>query len=309
MPFALRSLLVVALPLVLAVATPVRLHKRGEVDCCTTTISPLAAGGISILQQLGLTSIPLLGTGTIGIDCVPLTAQAVVDEQCVSGNIFACAEDLTLGSQGISLACDPFTLQGEPAHHPAITFDDAPISNKVPATSEGMLCSLQPPSMPCHTEDFNSTTATACLMICEEFHKGSSYYSLNDRLTDVTGEWMLTSFSCEIMRALRFLCVLALPLLAVATPTQLVRRVEVDCCPTTVDPLSPAGITIITQLLDEVGLELIPDIGTIGLNCQPLTVENLLDGECSENILACLIDLPFLTGTVSLGCVPVIETS
>ena len=113
------------------------------------------------------------------------------------------------------------------------------------------------------------------------------------------------------MFSIRSLCVLALPLLATAlTPSRIHRRVTVDCCPDNINvrlmivstddcstarffqALSPAGITLIAQLLDDLNLGVIPSFGTIGIDCTALSLESALDGTCNlDDIFACLVDL------------------
>nr|VWO94198.1 Hydrophobin-like protein MPG1 [Ganoderma boninense] len=98
---------------------------------------------------------------------------------------------------------------------------------------------------------------------------------------------------------------LALPLLAVATPVELVARQScstgaVQCCNSTVEANSASG----NLLLGLLGIVLGDITGLIGLNCSPLTVIGVGSGNaCSAQAVCCTNNN--VGGLISIGCVPI----
>ncbi|KAM5537112.1 hypothetical protein V8D89_009258 [Ganoderma adspersum] len=107
-----------------------------------------------------------------------------------------------------------------------------------------------------------------------------------------------------LSRAVAFTA-LALPLLAVATPVELVARQScstgsVQCCNSTVAANSASG----NLLLGLLGIVLGDITGLIGLNCSPLTVIGVGTGNaCSAQAVCCTNNN--VGGLISIGCVPV----
>ncbi|KAI0777702.1 fungal hydrophobin, partial [Trametes elegans] len=100
--------------------------------------------------------------------------------------------------------------------------------------------------------------------------------------------------------------VLALPLLAAATPVELQARQTcstgaIQCCNSVTTSESASG-NFLLGLLDIV----LGDItGLIGLNCSPLSVIGVGTGNaCSANTVCCTNNN--VGGLISIGCLPII---
>ncbi|KAJ3552666.1 hypothetical protein NM688_g4032 [Phlebia brevispora] len=106
--------------------------------------------------------------------------------------------------------------------------------------------------------------------------------------------------------------VLALALLAVATPNSLIAQAQVTgCCS---DVLDPSLVTsLIATLLALLNLTSLPTNGVIGVGCSGFDVDAVVNGQCvgntsctTSNIYNCSLSLPALpivnNEILSFGC-------
>ncbi|KAI0674327.1 fungal hydrophobin-domain-containing protein [Trametes maxima] len=99
--------------------------------------------------------------------------------------------------------------------------------------------------------------------------------------------------------------VLALPLLAAATPVDLAARQScstgaIQCCNSVTESNSASG----NLLLGLLGIVLGDITGLIGLNCSPLSVVGIGSGNaCSANAVCCTNNS--VGGLISIGCLPI----
>ncbi|OSD08038.1 fungal hydrophobin [Trametes coccinea BRFM310] len=99
--------------------------------------------------------------------------------------------------------------------------------------------------------------------------------------------------------------VLALPLLAAATPVELEARQTcstgaIQCCSTVESASSVSG----NFLLGLLGIVIGDITGLIGLNCSPLSVVGVGSGNaCSANAVCCTNNN--VGGLISIGCLPI----
>ncbi|GJF00058.1 fungal hydrophobin [Phanerochaete sordida] len=99
---------------------------------------------------------------------------------------------------------------------------------------------------------------------------------------------------------------LALPLLAVATPLEVRQSAgscstgSVQCCDSTVSSTSAEG-NLLAGLL---GIVLGDITGLIGLTCSPISVVGVGSGsECSANVVCC--SNTQVGGLIGIGCLPI----
>ncbi|OCH93168.1 fungal hydrophobin [Obba rivulosa] len=102
------------------------------------------------------------------------------------------------------------------------------------------------------------------------------------------------------------LSVLAMPLLAVATPLELATRQtcstgSIQCCES-VESATSGGL--VATLLGLLGIVVGDITGQVGLTCSPITVIGVGTGnECSSNVVCCSDNA--LGGLISIGCLPI----
>ncbi|OCH93162.1 fungal hydrophobin [Obba rivulosa] len=102
--------------------------------------------------------------------------------------------------------------------------------------------------------------------------------------------------------------VLAMPLLAVATPVELIARQDqqcstgsIQCCDSVQDANSGGVVATLLGLLGIVAGDI---TGQVGLTCSPITVVGVGSGNaCSANTVCCSDNA--LGGLISIGCLPV----
>ncbi|KAI0084573.1 fungal hydrophobin-domain-containing protein [Irpex rosettiformis] len=101
---------------------------------------------------------------------------------------------------------------------------------------------------------------------------------------------------------------LALPLLAVATPAPLAARQSagdcntgpIQCCQQTISSTSAEG----SALLGLLGIVLGPVTGLLGLDCSPISVVGVGSGStCNASPVCCQNNN--VGGLLSIGCVPI----
>jgi len=102
------------------------------------------------------------------------------------------------------------------------------------------------------------------------------------------------------------LSVLAMPLLAAATPVELVARQTcstgtAQCCESVESATSGGLVSLLLGLLGVV----VGDItGQVGLTCSPVTVIGVgSSGSCSSTVVCCEDNA--LGGLISIGCLPI----
>ncbi|KIP02925.1 hydrophobin, mutated [Phlebiopsis gigantea 11061_1 CR5-6] len=99
-----------------------------------------------------------------------------------------------------------------------------------------------------------------------------------------------------------FTAVLALPILAVATPVVVARQSSTAttvCCTSTATAASP----LIALLLGLLGLSDENIVGVVGIGCTPLPVVGVASGLCNANTLECT---NVVGGGIGFNCVPVL---
>nr|QHB50199.1 fruiting body protein SC4 [Sparassis latifolia] len=104
-------------------------------------------------------------------------------------------------------------------------------------------------------------------------------------------------------RIATFTAVLALPFLAVASPTGQTDQCNVgslQCCNSVISPDSTEGL----GLLGLIGVAVGSVTGSLGVTCSPITVIGVLGGSSCEANPVCCTDNSY-GNLVSLGCIPV----
>ncbi|CAL1694198.1 unnamed protein product [Somion occarium] len=100
----------------------------------------------------------------------------------------------------------------------------------------------------------------------------------------------------------------ALPLLAVATPANVVARDQcntgpIQCCQQTLDSQSGQGKSLLGLITGLLGIVVGDITALIGLNCSPITVIGVGGGSCNASPVCCSNNA--VGGLISIGCVPI----
>ncbi|KIP01475.1 hydrophobin [Phlebiopsis gigantea 11061_1 CR5-6] len=102
---------------------------------------------------------------------------------------------------------------------------------------------------------------------------------------------------------------LALPLLAVATPLEVRQNGSCDtgslqCCESTVEPSDVPSDPLVGAILGLLGIVVGDLTGLVGLTCSPISVVGIGSGDaCTASPVCCTNSN--VGGLISIGCVPV----